>query len=73
MPLINYSSLYEHFIIGGVLTTIFLISNYSMHRIEEGHVGVYFRVSSWFKNLINVWLNKGLKHIKYLYRTLKKG
>ncbi|XP_076263570.1 erlin-1-like [Rhynchophorus ferrugineus] len=43
MPLVNYASLLEHAIIGGVLTTIFLISNYSLHRIEEGHVGIYFR------------------------------
>lgn len=48
MPLVNYASLLEHAIIGGVLTTIFLISNYSLHRIEEGHVGIYFRVSLYF-------------------------
>ncbi|XP_017774607.1 PREDICTED: erlin-1-like [Nicrophorus vespilloides] len=34
---------FEHFIIGGVLTTLFLVGMYSLHRIEEGHVGVYFR------------------------------
>ncbi|XP_066259837.1 erlin-1-like [Euwallacea similis] len=43
MPLFNYSSIVEHAIIGGILSTIFLITNYSLHRIEEGHVAVYFR------------------------------
>jgi len=43
MPLISYGSILEHALIGGVLTFVFLISNYSMHRIEEGHVGIYFR------------------------------
>ncbi|XP_072383586.1 erlin-1-like [Diabrotica undecimpunctata] len=37
------SSLTEHFIIGTILSCIFLVFNYSLHRIEEGHVGVYFR------------------------------
>ncbi|KAJ8931827.1 hypothetical protein NQ314_015223 [Rhamnusium bicolor] len=42
MPL-RVSSLTEHAIIGSIFTTIFLVYNYSLHRIEEGHVGVYFR------------------------------
>jgi regulator of protease activity HflC (stomatin/prohibitin superfamily) len=33
----------EHLIIGSILSTLFIIFNYSLHRIEEGHVGVYFR------------------------------
>ncbi|EFA08527.1 erlin-1 [Tribolium castaneum] len=37
------SHLTEHLIIGTVLSTLFIIFNYSLHRIEEGHVGVYFR------------------------------
>ncbi|RZC35632.1 Band 7 domain containing protein [Asbolus verrucosus] len=37
------SHLMEHLIIGSVLSTLFIIFNYSLHRIEEGHVGVYFR------------------------------
>lgn len=44
MPLFHYNSVLEHALIGGILTTLFLISQYSLHRIEEGHVGVYFRV-----------------------------
>lgn len=43
MPLISYTAILEHAVIGGVLTFIFLISNYSLHRIEEGHVAIYFR------------------------------
>ncbi|XP_066137724.1 erlin-1-like [Euwallacea fornicatus] len=43
MPLFNHSSIVEHAIIGGILSTIFLVTNYSLHRIEEGHVAVYFR------------------------------
>lgn len=43
MPL-RLSSLMEHVIIGSIFTTLFLVYNYSLHRIEEGHVGVYFRV-----------------------------
>lgn len=46
MPL-RFSSLMEHAIIGTIFTTLFLVYNYSLHRIEEGHVGVYFRVSSY--------------------------
>ncbi|XP_018578589.1 erlin-1-like [Anoplophora glabripennis] len=42
MPL-RLSSLMEHAIIGSIFTTLFLVYNYSLHRIEEGHVGVYFR------------------------------
>ncbi|CAH0564067.1 unnamed protein product [Brassicogethes aeneus] len=37
------SHLVEHCIIGSVCITIVLIFNYSLHRIEEGHVGVYYR------------------------------
>lgn len=38
------SQLAEHAIIGSTLITLFLIFNYSLHRIEEGYVGVYYRV-----------------------------
>nr|UVJ69098.1 Erlin-1 [Pagiophloeus tsushimanus] len=43
MPLLSFNSLVEHALIGGILSTLFLISNYSLHRIEEGHVAIYFR------------------------------
>ncbi|CAG9767300.1 unnamed protein product [Ceutorhynchus assimilis] len=43
MPLLTYNSLMEHLLIGGILSTIFIISHFSLHRIEEGHVAVYFR------------------------------
>ncbi|CAH1105817.1 unnamed protein product [Psylliodes chrysocephalus] len=36
-------SLNEHLFIGTIFSCIFLVFNYSLHRIEEGHVGVYFR------------------------------
>lgn len=36
--------LMEHGILGTLATTIFLVFNYSLHTIEEGHIGVYFRV-----------------------------
>ena len=32
----------------GILVFLALIFNFSLHRIEEGHVGVYFRVSNYF-------------------------
>lgn len=38
-------SLNEHLFIGTIFSCIFLVFNYSLHRIEEGHVGVYFRVN----------------------------
>lgn len=41
------SSLFDHLVIATVLSTTFLIFNYSMHRIEEGHVGVYYRVCKY--------------------------
>lgn len=59
MPLLSFNSLLEHALIGGILSTLFIISNYSLHRIEEGHVGIYFRVS--FSKLI-----KELKIIKFM-------
>lgn len=37
------SNFLEHTILGLISTTIFLVFNYSLHKIEEGHVGVYFR------------------------------
>lgn len=39
------SQLAEHAIIGSTLISLFLVFNYSLHRIEEGYVGVYYRVS----------------------------
>lgn len=38
------SQLAEHALIGTTLVTLFLVFNYSLHRIEEGYVGVYYRV-----------------------------
>jgi hypothetical protein len=46
------SHLMEHLIIGSILSTLFIIFNYSLHRIEEGHVGVYFRVSRFNSVLV---------------------
>ncbi|ENN76927.1 erlin-1 [Dendroctonus ponderosae] len=43
MPLFNHNPVVEHALIGGILSTLFIIANYSLHRIEEGHVGIYFR------------------------------
>lgn len=40
MPL---SPLGEHGLIVGVLLSFIAIFNYSLHRIDEGHVGVYYR------------------------------
>jgi len=42
MPLSTHG-IDDHLIIGTVLSTLFIIGMYSLHRIEEGHVGVYFR------------------------------
>ncbi|KAL1497899.1 hypothetical protein ABEB36_008781 [Hypothenemus hampei] len=38
----NFSFL-KHGILGGILAAQFLVINYSLHRIEEGHVGIYYR------------------------------
>ncbi|CAG9864425.1 unnamed protein product [Phyllotreta striolata] len=32
-----------HLFLGSLFSAIFLIFNYSLHRIDEGHVGVYYR------------------------------
>ncbi|XP_018330242.1 erlin-1 [Agrilus planipennis] len=37
------SPLTEHILIGSILMTFFIMFHYSLHRIEEGYVGVYFR------------------------------
>ncbi|XP_019875846.1 erlin-2-like [Aethina tumida] len=37
------SYLMEHAIIGSICMCLVLVFNYSLHRIEEGHVGVYYR------------------------------
>lgn len=42
---LQMSQLTEHVIIATTLLTLFVIFNYSLHRIEEGHVGVYYRVT----------------------------
>ncbi|KAG5899763.1 hypothetical protein JTB14_006100 [Gonioctena quinquepunctata] len=37
------SSVSDHLVIATILSTLVLVFNYSLHKIEEGHVGVYFR------------------------------
>ncbi|KAJ8973035.1 hypothetical protein NQ317_009208 [Molorchus minor] len=56
MPL-RVSALTEHAIIGSILSSLFLIYNYSLHRIEEGHVGVYFRGGALLPGTEFTWIS----------------
>ncbi|KAK9878773.1 hypothetical protein WA026_023753 [Henosepilachna vigintioctopunctata] len=47
------SNVIEHFLIGTFLSTIFIIYNFSLHKIEEGHVGVYYRGGALLPTLSN--------------------
>lgn len=37
------SHIIDHLIIGSILTSMFIVYNFSLHKIEEGHVGIYYR------------------------------
>ncbi|XP_045477500.1 erlin-1-like [Harmonia axyridis] len=43
----------DHILIGGILSTLFIIYNFSLHKIEEGHVGVYYRGGALLPELSN--------------------
>lgn len=66
MPL--RTSLLDHLVIATIVSTTFLIFNYSLHRIEEGHVGVYYRVCTYFNPLKQKFYNKINKQI-FIFRV----
>lgn len=62
------SYLMEHAIIGSICMCLVLVFNYSLHRIEEGHVGVYYRVRSYLYIVKCILLNTIISREELYYR-----
>lgn len=50
-----------------------VVFNFSLHRIEEGHVGVYFRVSNFKHEFFSIYMSKTLLFLSYSINLYQGG